>query len=155
MTGTAERSSSAQDFRWAVWIGSLPTIFGAAMVLSMLVAGTLGVTPPGAVANWWLFGVFGLAVFLPVAVVAWTGAVALGSHYKVGRWAVTIASASATVVSAMMVYGMFELLARPELRGQESWVSAPTAGGAVLFAVPYVAICAANAYLVTRLWRRC
>lgn len=151
MTATAARTA---DVRCAGWVGSLPLIFGVVTLLSMIVAGVLGLDAPAMLADWWLYGVFGSVVFLPVTVVSWVGAGALDTHFTAGRWVVTIASAADTALCAWTVYGMFELLLGTQLRSPESWLSAPTAGGTVLFTIPYLVITAANAYLVVRLWRR-
>jgi hypothetical protein len=58
------------------------------------------------------------------------------------------------VAVAVILGAVVDLLAPPEHRDPNSWAGPLSILGTTLFVVPYLAMVAANGYLLVRLWRR-
>ncbi|MGB3371024.1 MAG: hypothetical protein WBA81_10420, partial [Rhodococcus sp. (in: high G+C Gram-positive bacteria)] len=102
-----------------------------------------------------LYAVFGLVIFAPIMVVSCIGALVMISRFRVGRWISTAGNVATAVSMAILVYaGTADLVVRPADPDPDSWVSALTPVGTILFVVPYVALLAANLYVIRRLWRQ-
>lgn len=148
------RTGREQDFRAVLWVASLPLLFGGLMVAVMFGAGLLNLRLHAVVVDWGLIGVFGHVVFLPLWLLAWAGAAALGKRFWIGRLIVSATSLATLSWFAASAYGEVQGALHPDARDPDSWWMSLTIGEAVVFAVPFAAMAVANLWLLARLWRR-
>lgn len=152
-TNGAYATRSPRDIAWVLAVGLAPLLV---LVLTMA-AVALSVrrdSSADVLGSWNLYVVFGITMFAPIMVIACIGALALIASFPVGRAISSIGNAAAIVCMTILVYAEIAVLITPAAdRDPDSWVAALTPSGTALVVVPYLALLAANAYVITRLWR--
>ena len=144
-----------RDVGWVIGVGLAPLLLLALTTPAVVILGSRDGLIPAVLSNWNLYAVFGLVIFAPIMVVSCIGALVMISRFRAGRWISTAGNVATAVSMAILVYaGTADLVVRPADPGPDSWVSALTPVGTVLFVVPYVALLAANLYVIRRLWRQ-
>jgi hypothetical protein len=90
---------------------------------------------------------------VPVAVVSLLGAAALKRQFRFGRCLSSVGCIAVVLMCSLMVWtAVSEAVTDDELHDPYSWTAPLSPGEAFVFAMPYVLIAAADAYLIARLW---
>lgn len=153
-TGGQPAARGVRDVGWVIGVGLAPLLLLALTTPVVVILGSRDGLLPEVLSNWNLYAVFGLVIFAPIMVVSCIGALVMISRFRVGRWIATAGNLATAVSMAILVYaGTADLVVPPADPDPDSWVSALSPVGTILFVVPYVALLAANLYVIRRLWR--
>lgn len=145
---------SPRDVTWVLTVGLSPLLALALTVPPVAIMDHRGRFLSETLSNWNLYAVFGLVVFAPIMVVCSIGALVMISNFTAGRWISSMGSLAMCVCAAVLIYAGASDLVAPADNSAPAMVFAVTSLGTAAFVLPYLALLAADFYLLRRLWSR-